>query len=204
MANFDTTAVSADLQAAYANEVTILNLLSVAAKEALATSAGLADVSDPVVIADDAEFIALLGAAQASYTVTTSADAGLVADLAEPAVSYYFENAVGGYWYDRVSALSATHADLLTNGTVELADATELHTAINLLNDKYLYLDFGSLTISADDKTLIQYQDEVLKQVLISRVAAQTDSTGPVITVTDQTAADGLVDEFIRLLKKVK
>ena len=204
MANFDVTAVSADLQTAFANEITKLNELDVAAKEALATSASLADVSDPVVVADDAEFIALLGAAQASYTVTTSADAGLVADLAEPAVGYYFASAVGGYWYDRAVALATAHPDLATAGTVELADAAELHEAINLLDDRYLYLDFASLTISDDDKALIQYQDAVLKQVLIGRVSAQTDSTGPVITVTNQTAADGLVDEFIRLLKRKK
>ena len=204
MANFDVTAVSADLQTAFANEITKLNELDVAAKEALATSASLADVSDPVVVADDAEFIALLGAAQASYTVTTSADAGLVADL---------PSLLSGTTLPPLLAVTGTIAllllqpltpDLATAGTVELADAAELHEAINLLDDRYLYLDFASLTINDDDKALIQYQDAVLKQVLIGRVSAQTDSTGLVITVTNQTAADGLVDEFIRLLKRKK
>ena len=198
---FDFSAVSAYRTAGPAAGVVTVQKLDLAAAQGLATAASWADDST-LVCADDAEFVALMDAAEAAYAFDySSLTAGVLASsekmIAELNALGFAEretigsNAIAGY-------SGTTTGDMVFSGDSEFASAAEAK------RQDWAIFVLDSASNDSDVKNFLDKMDNEDFGQKIATMAGIADNTGPIRTSASAAEDAAIEDSVVRYTKLKK
>ena len=211
MANeFNFGNVSGATRTGFEQEEAALQALNEATALSVAVAADMADQTvNPLAPTDD-EYVPLMNAAAEILfkLVVQGAGAVVIAISEEPAVASAMSKFGEGSDFparkDIGIARTDDDASLAVDGVIAVNTSGEINDCLQDRDPNYQYFDWGIKVVPADLKESFGWLKKYQKQAIIDNCPAQTDTTGSVWTCTDQTAADQIIEEYTRLLKKVK
>ena len=211
MANeFNFGNVSGATRAGFAVEETDLQALNEATALSVAVAADMADQTvNPLSVTED-EYVPLMNAAAEILfkLAVQSAGATVIAISEEPAVASAMSQFGEGSDFPARKAIGIANTDddasLAVDGVIAVNTSGEINDCLQDRDPNYQYFDWGNNVVPADLKESFGWLKKYQKQAIIDNCPAQTDTTGSVWTCTNQTAADQIIEEYTRLLKKVK
>lgn len=211
MANeFNFGNVSGATRAGFEDEEAALQALNEATALSVAVAADMADQAvNPLAVQED-EYIRVMNAAAEILFKLALQGAGVTvtAISEEPAVAHAMLKFGEGSDFPARKAIGIAKTDddssLAVDGVIAVNTSGEINDCLQERDPNYQYFDWGSKVVPADLKESFGWLKKYQKKAIIDNCPAQTDTTGSVWTCTDQTAADQIIAEYTRLLKKVK
>lgn len=211
MANeFNFGNVSSTTRAGFEDEEAALQGLNESTALSVAVAADMADQTiNPLAVEED-EYIPLMNAAAEILfkLVVQGAGAAVTAISEEPAVAHAMTKFGEGSDFPVRKAIGIAKTDddasLAVDGIIAVNTSGEINDCLQERDPNYQYFDWGNKVVPADLKESFGWLKKYQKQAIIDNCPAQTDTTGSVWTCTNQTAADQIIAEYTRLLKKVK
>lgn len=204
MANaFDFTNVTAQLVTKNAIASDQIQTWSDADAIACAKRARMADITVPLVISDDDEFMQVLEEAKDMYSIDVSGlDAGFVVANAH-AIAVAEQFFAGNTAATVVTAVGVALADT-TGPSFAVADTSEFTLLMAIVYPDYAFIDAAIMTEWTDEfKGAMMAMGATDLQVLIAQAGLSLGS-GPIFTISSTNDGEALADSYIAMWKKKK